>query len=288
MTDSICPIVVLGSSGIVARQVIPLLAEAGYTGHVISREQPKLPVGFNAIQSSALLNDQFRIAPGTCVVGLWPLWMIAQSMERFAGAGQLVALGSTSVFSKVRSADPAERDLSESLAAAEARIREQAAALGLSYTILRPTIIYDCETDRSVNAIADVIKRFGFFAIAGKGAGLRQPIHACDVATAVLRSIGNTGVSNRSLDLTGGDTLTYRTMVERIANGLNRKPRIAAVPTFALKSLVYLMRALRLTRHSPSFIDRMNEDLAFDGSEARALLGFEPRGFRPVFDRQVS
>ena len=204
-------------------------------------------------------------------------------MDRLAGASQLITLSSTSIHSKIASDDPAERALSARLAESEEHIFQAAGRIGLPVTVLRPTMIYDCETDRSINQIASVIRRFGFFAIAGSGRGLRQPIHARDVAEAIFRSIGNHNTMDKTLDLTGGETISYRTMVERIARGLGRKSPILSVPTFALKSLVYIVRSAGMTRHSPSFIDRMNEDLAYDNSEAIARLGFTPRGFDPEF-----
>ncbi|MEM7750383.1 MAG: hypothetical protein AAF346_19190, partial [Pseudomonadota bacterium] len=200
----------------------------------------------------------------------------------FAQANQLIALSSTSVFTKQSSSDPGELRLSQRLQTAEELI--QATSEDLPYTILRPTIIYDAETDVSINQIAKIIRRYGFFAVAGRGSGLRQPIHAADVAAMMVQCIERDAAKNVALNISGGEPLSYRKMVERIAVGIGTKPRIVSVPVWLLKGLVSVMRILKLTKHSPNMIDRMNNDMAFDNSKAVALLQIQPRKFHPAFN----
>lgn len=274
-------VVLLGHSGLIGRQLVPQLVAAGFEGHVLSRKEPVLPAGFSYVRTDDFKSGSYRIPAGSIVISLWKMPLTAEFADRFAGARQLIALSSTSMFTKRTSPDPKEQHLVQSLSEAEAKI--ESAGGPFAYTILRPTIIYDAETDESINKIAGVIRRFRFFALAGRGDGLRQPIHAADVAGMIMNSIGRDAAMNRSFNISGGETLSYRTMVERIAIGLGAKPRIISVPTWLLKGLVQVMRALRLTKHGPSMINRMNVDLAFDTSEAETVLEYAPRKFHPVF-----
>ena len=278
-------VVLVGYSGLIGRQLVPQLVAAGFRGHVVSRTKRDLPEPFSWIDTHDLQDGSYKVPTGSIVISLCKLPLTAQFLERFEGARQLIALSSTSMFTKQESPDPSELQLVQGLSEAEAKI--EAASGQLAYTILRPTIIYDAETDVSINKIADVIRRYRFFAIAGKGNGLRQPIHASDVASMIVNSIEREAAINRAFNISGGESLSYRTMVERISNGIGAKPRIVSVPTWVLKGLVSVMRVLKLTKHSPSMIDRMNDDLAFDTREAVELLGFEPRKFHPAFERKI-
>ncbi|MEM8971331.1 MAG: hypothetical protein AAGD43_04610 [Pseudomonadota bacterium] len=274
-------IVVLGYSGLIGRQLIPQLIAAGFTGQVVSRSRRELPGAFEWIDSLNFIDGTFSIPVESVVLSLCKLPLTAEFSSKFAQANQLIALSSTSVFTKQSSSDPGELRLSQRLQTAEELI--QATSEDLPYTILRPTIIYDAETDVSINQIAKIIRRYGFFAVAGRGSGLRQPIHAADVAAMMVQCIERDAVKNVALNISGGEPLSYRKMVERIAVGIGTKPRIVSVPVWLLKGLVSVMRILTLTKHSPNMIDRMNNDMAFDNSKAVALLEIQPRKFHPDF-----
>jgi len=219
------------------------------------------------------------------IISLWPIWLLGPIMAQFLGASQLIALSSTSLFGKTGGADAKEDDLLKRISSAEEVVRINSETFRIPYTILRPTLIYDCVYDRSITFIAKIIRRFGFFMVAGEAMGLRQPVHAQDVAKAIMNSIDNQDVYNKALNVTGGETITYFTMIRRVAEALGRPIRIIPFPKFFLKGLLYIMRAFDVTQLSPTLFDRMNQDLAYDGTDAVKLLKFQPRDFNPVFGK---
>ena len=95
-------------------------------------------------------------------------------LERY-GACRVVALSSTSRFTKDDSSDPEEQAIALRLADAEARVQAWAASHGVEWVILRPTLIYGLGRDKNIAEIARFIRRFGFFPLFGKAKGLRQP-----------------------------------------------------------------------------------------------------------------
>ena len=121
--------------------------------------------------------------------------------------------------------------------------------------------------------------------VSGEAMGLRQPIHAQDVAQAVVNSIGNKAAFNKSFNIPGGETITYFTMIRRIAEALHSPIRIFSFPTFFLKNLLRVVRMMGLTTLSPSLFERMNHDLAYDGTEAIEALKIQPRDFNPTFPK---
>ena len=87
-------------------------------------------------------------------------------------------------------------------------------ASGLSYLILRPTVIFGTE-DILINNITWLLRRFPIFAIAGSGDYKIQPIFVEDVAD--LAVTGAEREKNAVIDAVGPEVFTFREMVELIA-----------------------------------------------------------------------
>jgi nucleoside-diphosphate-sugar epimerase len=110
--------------------------------------------------------------------------------------------------------------------------------------------------------------------------GLRQPVHAEDVAMACVRAVQAPHVCRHAYNLSGGETLAYRDMVSRVFSALNRRPRLLTVPLWVFRIAVPLLRCLpRYRKWSAAMAQRMNQDLVFDHGDAARDLGFVPRTF---------
>ena len=94
----------------------------------------------------------------------------------------MVAFSSSSVLSKADSNDRSERRLMRSLAAGEEALVAACSERGISLLLLRPTMIYGCGMDRNVSRLAAMARRHGVIPLAGAASGLRQPVHAEDLA----------------------------------------------------------------------------------------------------------
>lgn len=211
-----------------------------------------------------------------------PIWVLPEyfALLEAQGARRVVALSSTSRYTKDDSADPQEQAVARRLAEAEARVQAWAESRGVEWTILRPTLIYGLGRDKNIAEIARFIRRFGFFPVLGRAAGLRQPIHAADVAGACVAALQAPAASNHAYNISGGETLAYRDMVARVFATLGRRPRLLHVPLPVFRAAVALMRCLPRYRHwSVAMAERMNRDLVFDHAEAARELGFKPRPF---------
>jgi len=216
-------------------------------------------------------------------VSLLPIWVLPPLLPALTAARHIVVVSTTSVLAKARSTDPAERELAQRIAAAEREICYFCERREIGWTILRPTLIYDPGRDQNVSAIARFIQRFGFFLLAGEGRGLRQPVHADDVAQAIAAAAGNRRAYGLIMNLAGGETLSYREMVQRVFRGLRRRPIIISVPILPLRILFVVGRRVLRLPYGPALLDRMNQDLVFDDSPAREILSYHPRPFRPLF-----
>jgi nucleoside-diphosphate-sugar epimerase len=174
----------------------------------------------------------------------------------------------------------AEQATAAKLIDGETRLQAWAESRGIKWVILRPTLIYGLGRDKNISEIARFIRRFGFFSVLGEAKGLRQPIHAMDVAGACLAALQGSAASNRAYNISGGETLAYRDMVARIFMALGRLPRLLTVPLWVFRLAVTTLRCLpRYRQWSAAMAERMNHDLVFDHADAARDLDFKPRAF---------
>lgn len=271
---------VLGAASLVGRPLLAQLVAAGRSVRAFSRRVLPSSAGDGVSWHAPGCTD---VGCVPCWVALCPLWAVPDMVEWMAslGARRLVALSSTSLFTKPFSPDPAERLLARRLADAEEAVGKSAAVAGIRLCLLRPTMMYDGVHDRNVVAIARFVRRWRFFPVAGRAAGRRRPVHAADVAAAILAALDH-GTS-AAYTLSGGETLSYREMVCRIFAALRMPPRIIGVPTTMFHIALPAAHALGCCRDvTLGMAERMGEDMAFPHAEAARDLGFCPRGFDPA------
>ena len=274
----------LGASSLVGQCVMPLLEQAGRCVMAYSRSpvhnKTEAGVTWRHLDGAGLsLEANTTIMDWLCVA---PIWVLPEHflMLEARGVRRVVVLSSTSRFTKDDSSDPEEQAIALRLADAEARVQAWAASHGVEWVILRPTLIYGLGRDKNIAEIARFIRRFGFFPLFGKAKGLRQPLHAHDVASACLAALNSPGTKNHAYNLSGAETLAYRDMVARIFCALVRPVRLVRVPLFAFRSALALLRLVpRYRNWSSAMAERMNCDLVFDHSEATRDFGFKPRPF---------
>lgn len=281
---------VIGATSFVGRRLLPLAAAAGWTVRAFSRRPS---AGTAAGPSSAAVEwavldapDGETHGPIPFWVSLCPLWVLPERLGWFErrGVRRLVAVSSTSRFTKAGSSDPQERETAAALAAAERAVLDWSVDRGVRATILRPTLVYDGRNDRNVAAVAAFIRRRGWFPVLRPGMGLRQPVHVDDVAAACLSALTAEPALD-AYDLSGAETLPYREMVSRVFRSLGKPPRFVAVPAWAVRAAIPLVRMLPgFAGISPAVFLRMNEDLVFDHADAARDLGFRPRSFTLMVD----
>lgn len=275
----------LGAGSMVGGGAIPLLLQDGRHVYAFSRKQSdrKTEAGVTWLQFDALSPSQLatpQIKDWLCVAPVWVLPLYFSTLERY-GARRVVALSSTSLFTKTDSSDPAENAVASRLAEGEARLRTWAESKGVEWVILRPTLIYGRGRDKNIAEIARFVGRFGFFPLLGKAMGLRQPIHAEDVADACVAALQTPAAANHAYNISGGETLPYREMVRRVFAAMQRRPRLVTIPLGVFRMAVACLRVFPRYRHwSAAMAERMNRDLVFEHSDAARDLGFSPRPFR--------
>ena len=111
----------------------------------------------------------------------------------------------------------------------KARVEEALQKSGVSYAILRPTVVFGRE-DILINNIAWMIRHFPIFAVPGDGTYKLQPIYVEDFADALVAA-GNER-ANVIRDAVGPETFSFDELLEIIARELGKHIHIVhAGPT---------------------------------------------------------
>jgi nucleoside-diphosphate-sugar epimerase len=259
----------IGARSPVGRHVARLLEAAGSHVKAFSRSDIAACAG--------TVSDP--ISKWVYVAHIWTLPEHFAFLRSF-GARRLVAISSTSRFTKTSSPDQSERDTATRLSEGEDRVQNWAGETGVECTILRPTLIYGGGDDRNISEVAAFIRRFGVFPLLGPATGLRQPIHVEDVAGACVAAVQRHGLQP-VYNISGGEVLPYREMISRVFRALGRQPRFVPVPRTAIKAGVSVIRLIpRFRGLSRGMAERMMTDMVFDHSQATKDFGFAPRPFR--------
>jgi len=103
---------------------------------------------------------------------------------------------------------------------------------GLSYAILRPTVIFGAE-DILVNNVAWLLRRFPLFAVPGEGNYRLQPIFVEDMAEIAVDA--GHEEENQVIDAVGPETLSFDELVRQVGAAIGSRARIVHVsPGLAL------------------------------------------------------
>ena len=115
----------------------------------------------------------------------------------------------------------------------KAQVEQAVRDSGISYAILRPTVIFGTE-DILINNVAWFVRRFPVFAIPGDGCYAIRPIYVEDMARLLADAVDQK--TSTVLDAVGPETLGFEELVRLVAQRVGRVVRIVRVPM----SIAYL------------------------------------------------
>jgi uncharacterized protein YbjT (DUF2867 family) len=274
---------VVGATGIVGGYIVDQLVRRGERPIALSRSRHE-NVGVEWFQADLASPMKLRLPPFTTLYCTAHIGLIAAALTTLNcdSLSRIVAFTSTSIVTKATSEIASEREHVRRWAEAEQQFITVCERLGIQWTVLRPTLIYDEGRDANITRLASFIQRFGFMPLAGAGSGLRQPVHAEDLAIGALAAAASATAANKIYAVPGRDMISYAEMVGRIFDGLNRRRRLVAVPPSLWRAAFALARPF-VSDANVAMGNRMAKDMIFDASPAICDFGWSPREFHPKF-----
>jgi len=287
MKSSRSTALVTGASGLLGRRLVKHLAKKNYLVTAIGRRNCP-----NVIRSDCHWLNIDIIEPSplnihpNVLIHAAPLWLLPGFIEQLSLTNKIdrcIAFSSTSAESKVEAIDVSDRNLADKLLTAEAKIKVLCGNR-IPCTIFRPTMIYGYGEDQNISVIARFIKKRGFFPVAGKANGLRQPIHVDDLIEAVDKVVENQKTFGKTYSLTGGETLSYKKMIRRIFAGLNCPSKIIHLPIPIYRLLLTMMNS----GYSSGTANRMNQNLSYNSQDAVNDFNYQAQMFLSDPKRDLS
>jgi hypothetical protein len=237
-----------------------------------------------------------KAAGSALLISFAPIWLLAPFLEQLAtntpdrlrGLCGLIACSSSSAVTKRFSANRFDRQLVAQLIGAEDQLLATCRNLGLSCHILQPTLIYGkagSYGDRNLSRLLQFMRRLPCLPLPSE-TGLRQPIHATQVASIALHiasqlKSGLDSALPERIPIGGDTTLTYISMIRALqeaqpADDPARRCRLLPIPN----RLFFSLAAPLLLRSPKAFeaVLRMGANLS-GFTPAHQLLGREPQPF---------
>ncbi len=278
-------VLISGATSQIGKFLLPLFLDSQFDVYAISRNNSNINfdgvtwIKFDLQKDNLSLLSKYKI---NILIHLAEITMATDLVASLKSLERVVAFSSTSLVVKKDSKNLNDRKLSIELQEGENNLIHSCLEKNVQWTIFRPTLIYGSGLDRNIEFITQLIKKYHFFPIIGKGKGLRQPVHAYDLAQASLNVINSRATYSKIYNLSGGEVLTYFDMVSRVFNSLDMPPVIVRFPKVLFYIAVSLLKFFKRFNHlNTGMVDRLNEDLCFDSSDAKNDFGYNPHKFFP-------
>src|SRR5262245_13047440 len=144
---------------------------------------------------------------------------------------------------------------------------------GLSYAILRPTVLVGMGEDILINNIAYLLRRLPVFFIPGDGSYGIQPIYIEDLADLAVEAAYNK--ESYVIDAVGPDAYTFREMVKLIGDTIgSKRPIISIPPRLALFAAQFLSLFVKDVMLTPEEVDGLMANLLVSKEPPRAKTPF--------------
>jgi len=291
-------ILVTGATGFVGRALLPRLAEAGLELRCLvrpSRRSPRLPRGIPVQVSIASLADARGLR--AALVGVDTLIHLAGAewhgrrgdvfgvdaagtralveAAREAGVGRIVYLSHLG----------ADRASAYPVLKAKGIAEEFVRQSGLTYTIVRSTLLYGAE-DVFLNVVAALVKLGpGLFLMPGDGRISLQPLWVEDLVTCLEWSLSDLTSLNQTIALGGPEFITFGQMVQTVMEVLGVRRLVIPVRPPFLRAGAWLMeQVLPRSPLTTRWLDHLAVNRTCELTSVTQHFGLKPARFVNTVD----
>jgi NADH dehydrogenase len=142
---------------------------------------------------------------------------------------------------------------------------------GMSYAILRPTVLFGSE-DILINNIAWLLRRLPLFGLPGNGSYKLSPVYVDDLAILAVEAVYSS--ENYIWDAVGPDEFTFKEMVQVIGASTNsQRPLIPFPPRLALFAAQFISLFVNDVMLTPEEVDGLMENLLISKEAPRCKTG---------------
>ena len=291
-------ILVTGATGFVGRRVVARLTAAGYAVRCLVRpayKERQLPPGVSVHMVAGDLADAaaLRVAlqDVDIIIHLAGIWTEcgARTFEAVNYQGTLNLLEAALEVGARRvifaSYPTADRNSAFAFLRSKGMAEEAIKSCGLSFTILRPSLVYGADDYLTTN-IATVLKSIPFiFPVIGDGQTRFQPLWVEDLATCIERCLTNPKTTGHTFALGGPAYLTINDMLDIIARTLHAHRRKVFVRApLARTAAEWMERVMPHPLLTTTTVDLLGVDTTTELGAVSRHFGFDPARFADTVD----
>ncbi len=290
-------IYLFGSKSLVGKYIINYLSSIKNVDEIIilSRKKTK---GANFINlDNPQHPENYKFEGNGIVINLAPIWSFtnylnylqSHDVNNLKKIKNIITCSSTSVLTKKYSNNIKDKCLVSKLENAENFLVYLSNKFNIPYTIIRPTLIYGQykqDKDKNLSKIELALK-FLPFIVLPENSGLRQPIHATQVANVIVRLLKIDKYKNKIINIGGDEIISYEEMIKRIRDKKLRNKISSRCIIFTIPSNYFYFMANILFLINPNFnaaIYRLCSDFA-GFNKAHEIIKTKPLSF-PVNDQK--
>jgi NADH dehydrogenase len=291
-------ILVTGATGFVGRALLPRLAEAGLELRCLvrpSRRSPRLPRGIPVQVSIASLADARGLR--AALVGVDTLIHLAGA-EWHGRRGDVFAVDAAGTRALVEAAREAgvgrivylshlgaDRASAYPVLKAKGIAEEFIRQSGLTYTIVRSTLLYGAE-DVFLNVVAALVKLGpGLFLMPGDGRISLQPLWVEDLVTCLEWSLSDLTSLNQTIALGGPEFITFGQMVQTVREVLGvRRLFIPVRPPFLRAGAWLMEQILPRSPLTTRWLDYLAVNRTCELTSVTQYFGLKPARFVNTVD----
>ena len=191
-------------------------------------------------------------------------------VRRFVFLSSLKVNGEESPLEGFRESDPVhpEGAYAVSKQHAEQRLADVARATGLSYTIIRPPLVYGPRVRANFLELIRAVDRRRPLPF-GSVRNRRSFVYVDNLCSALRGVATFSGIDGETFFVSDGEPVSIAELVRRIAAALGTSPRLFAMPP----ALLHLLGTVTGTRDA---IRKLTASLVVDDRKIRAVLGWSP------------
>lgn len=269
-----------GASSQIGYFLLPQLLAAGYTVTVYARSpMPAWVAGSVRLRwHEKGANGKFTAARDVKhFVSLGPLALARQCIAEMPSLQTVIAISTTSLLTKHNSDDSLERKHIQSIQQAEDDLVNYCQEKTIRLVVLRPTLIYGAGLDNNVCFAARILRQYGVFPVVHNANGLRQPVHAEDIASICMHLLDHK--ANGIFNLAGAKPISFHDMLLEIIRVIG-KGRLLRLPLSVLTASLAAAHAMgKFRAMNSAMFKRQQQDLVFDDDPARRQINWSPREF---------
>ncbi len=154
----------------------------------------------------------------------------------------------------------------------------------INYTIVRPSVVFGEETDRSINfvtSVKNIIQSTPFLVpVIGNGDYRMQPVHVDDLAKVISLIVDRPSTFNKTYSLCGAKSVSYNDIIDSITLRYNLKKKMKIhIPAMLVRTLAALLQHIESFPVTVEQIDMLVGGNTCGDTYLFDELGITPKGF---------